>query len=111
MVIWQAARAEATFANREDGYREYLPLDEGFFALLGSVNGSSTMRMLLDHKAHIGFQTIERIVVLPRARGTADVHDFQKSRSFMLMLSNKRSVTVPSSIRPFDGKAGDGPGS
>ena len=31
-----------------------IPLDEGFSALLGGVNGSSTMRMLLDHKQHVG---------------------------------------------------------
>ena len=87
MVIWQAARADATFVNREDGHREYLPFDEGFFALLGSVNGSSTMRMLLDHKAHLGFMTIEKIVVFPCK--PADVNNFEKSRSFMLVLSNK----------------------
>ena len=28
----------------------YTELDDGFFAILGSVNGASSMRMLLDHR-------------------------------------------------------------
>ena len=95
MVTWQAARENAIFPVHEDGHREYLPLDEGFFALLGSVNGASTMRMLLDHKKHIGHKTIEKIVVLPCAHDAADVYDFSKHRSFMFVLSNKRKPMEP----------------
>ena len=95
MVIWQAARENAIFPMLENGYREYLPLDEGFFALLGSVNGSSTMRMLLDHKKHIGHKTVEKIVVLPCTHHAADVNDFRKHRSFMLVLSNERKPMQP----------------
>ena len=80
----------ATSPMHENGYREYLPLDEGFFALLGSVNGSNTMRMLVDHKRHVGHKTVEKMVVLPCAHGAADVDDFKKQRSFVLVLSNKR---------------------
>ena len=95
MVIWQAARESATSPMHENGYREYLPLDEGFLALLGSVNGSNTMRMLLDHKNHVGHKTIEKIVVLPCANDAADVDDFQKHRSFVLVLSKKRKPMEP----------------
>ena len=95
MVIWQAAPEDAMLPMQEDGYREYLPLDEGFFALLGSVNGSSSMRMLVDHKKQIGHKTIEKIVILPCAYGAADVHNFEKHRSFMLVLSNKRKPMEP----------------
>lgn len=34
---------EASSPMGEKGYREYLPFDEGFFALLGSVNVSSAL--------------------------------------------------------------------
>ena len=95
MVIWQAARENAISPMHENGYREYLPLDEGFFALLGSVNRSSTMRMLLDHKKHIGHKTIEKIVILPCAYRADDVNNFEIHRSFMLVLSNKRKPMEP----------------
>lgn len=32
-------------------YREYIPWEKGFHAILRSVNGAGTMRLLLDHKA------------------------------------------------------------
>ena len=95
MVIWQAARENANSPMHDNGYREYLPLDEGFFALLGSVNGASTMRMLLDHKVHIGHKTIQKIVVFGFLNNAADVDDFAKHRSFMLVLSNKRKPIEP----------------
>ena len=63
--------------------------------MLGSVNGSSSMRMLLDHKKHIGHKTIEKIVILPCAYGAADVNGFEKHQSFMLVLSNKRKPMEP----------------
>ena len=46
------------------GHVEYSPLDNGFYALLGSPNGKTIMRMLLDHKSHIGYKTVERIVLV-----------------------------------------------
>ena len=94
MVIWQAAREDAISPVGEEGYWEYLPFDEGFFALLGSVNGSSTMRMLLDHKVHIGHKTIQKIVVFG-CLNAADVDDFETQRSFMLVLSKKRRPIEP----------------
>ena len=95
MVIWQAARENANSPMHDNGYREYLPLDEGFFALLGSVNGASTMRMLLDHKVDLGHKTIQKIVVFGCLNGAAEVDDFAKHRSFMLVLSNKRKPIEP----------------
>lgn len=89
MVIWQAAREPAISPTREDGYREYLPPDEGFFALLGSVNGSSTMRMLIDHKGRIGYKTVMKIIVFG-CNSAADTGDFRKHRTFMIVLSNEQ---------------------
>lgn len=30
------------------------PLDEGFYAILGSNNGANLMRLLIDHKYELG---------------------------------------------------------
>ena len=97
MIIWQAAREDAIFPVGENGSRQYLPLDPGFFALLGSVNGCSTMRMLLDHKVQTGFKTVERIVVFPCVEA-ADVDDFGKSRSFIIVLSDQRRQIATKSM-------------
>lgn len=48
-------------ASRPYGYPGHLPLHEGFFALLGSVNGSSTIWRLLDNKEHVSYETVEEI--------------------------------------------------
>ena len=41
----------------------YTNIVDGFFAILDSPNGASTLRMLMDQKEHIGYRTVERIVV------------------------------------------------
>ena len=46
------------------GYVEYSPLDSGFYAFLGTPNGASTVRMLLDHKDELQGRLIDKIVVL-----------------------------------------------
>lgn len=76
------------------------PLTKAFFALLKSVNGSSAMRMLLDHKGHIDHKTIEKIVVFP-CRNVGEVDDFGVQRTFMLVLSNEQRKMEPQQIVPF----------
>ncbi|KAI9849461.1 MAG: hypothetical protein M1837_004081 [Sclerophora amabilis] len=64
LAIWQSAR-ESTSVDEEVpdlGKRVYSARDDGFYAMLGSVNGASTMRMLLDHKQEIGYRTVDRVV-------------------------------------------------
>ena len=40
-----------SFSSRDvEDHLGYTELDDGFFAILGSVNGASSMRMLLDHR-------------------------------------------------------------
>ena len=65
MVIWHSARWSGCSKSDSKGYREYTKYHSGFFALLGSVNGASTMRMLLDHKEEeeIGFHIVDKVVV------------------------------------------------
>jgi len=76
----------------ERGRIEYTTQDQGFYALLRSVNGKSTMRMLLDHKSHIGYRTVEKVIVI----GDSDDKEPKlklegpEARSFMILLSEKR---------------------
>ena len=65
----------------------------GFYALLGSVNGKTAMRMLLDHKSHIEYRTVEKIILV----GDNDDDKEPKlklneaeARSFIILLSEKR---------------------
>ena len=53
MYIWHAAKFSTSTREGPHHYREYTELDQGYHAILGSVNGASTMRMLLDHKAQL----------------------------------------------------------
>ena len=89
MVIWHSARWSNCSESDSKGYRVYTKYHSGFFALLGSINGASTMRMLLDHKAEIGFRTVDRMVVFAEDE---DDHttQFGKLRSFMIVLSDPR---------------------
>ena len=43
--------------------KEYTDIVDNFFAILDNPNGDSTLRMLMDQKEHIGYRTVERIVV------------------------------------------------
>ncbi len=76
----------------ERGRIEYTTQDQGFYALPRSVNGKSTMRMLLDHKSHIGYRTVEKVIVI----GDSDDKEPKlklegpEARSFMILLSEKR---------------------
>ncbi len=69
------------------GHREYYPEDEGFKDLLGSPNGRTMMRMLLDQKSEIGYKTVGRIILV----GHKDP-DLTKAetRTFLVVLSSKR---------------------
>ncbi|KAL9038650.1 MAG: hypothetical protein Q9214_005195, partial [Letrouitia sp. 1 TL-2023] len=66
------------------------PFDEGFFALLGSPNGKTVMRMFLDYMRHIGFKTVERIILVGDEE--KDLNRPNTKRTFLLVLSNKRRV-------------------
>ena len=73
--------------REEESNIEYTDIDEGFYALLGSTNGASSMRMLIDHKDALEVRTVERVVIVgerdPDKKGVP-------SRSLMILLSGKR---------------------
>ena len=53
IVVYEAFRTSTCTRSGPNGYREYTEFNSGFFAILGIVLGSSTMRMLLDQKIDI----------------------------------------------------------
>ena len=63
-VIQQATKLSTCTREGPRDYKEYIEWDQDYHAILESVNGASTMKMLLDHKAAIGFRTIERVLIL-----------------------------------------------
>lgn len=91
MVIWHSARWSGCSKSDSKGYREYTKYHSGFFALLGSVNGASTMRMLLDHEEEIGFRIVDKVVVFAENE-VEQIEEFGKLRSFMIVLSDPRMV-------------------
>ena len=88
-VIWEASQhSSCTREGPERGHVEYTTQDQGFYALLGSVNGKSSMRLLLGHKSHIGYRTVERVVVVG---GDTVLIDGPEVRTFVILLSDRRT--------------------
>ena len=70
-AIWYAARRSTSLVeDPSTGYAIYTKEDDGFYAILGSTNGASSMRLLIDHKAELGDRTVERIIVVGGLPGT-----------------------------------------
>ena len=44
--------------DEEEEDLEYTKLDNGFYAILGSVHGASTIRMFMDHQQVFCFKTV-----------------------------------------------------
>ena len=63
-VIFETSRTSTATVEKEDNHKEYTDVDDGFYALLGSVLGKSTMHMLLDHKSEIGYGLVDRVILL-----------------------------------------------
>jgi hypothetical protein len=92
-IIWEASRRSQSTREGPNGYREYTIFDEAYFALLGSTNGGSAIRMLIDHKVDTNYRTVERVVVLEKK----DLEpDKPESRSLMILLSGPRTPPIES---------------
>jgi hypothetical protein len=85
LVLHQTS-SSIRLADGTGRYREYTELDDGYCAILGSPNGANAMRMLLDHKAQLGYRLVDRIVVL----SSDHAEDSQRARSFFIVLSEPR---------------------
>ena len=82
-------RATAHFGSRfRRQEREFYPGDPAFYAILGSVLGILTMRMLTDHKRIIGYRTVVKVVLF--GHDPAKVFERSNARSVMIVLSEPR---------------------
>lgn len=97
-AIWYAARRSTSLDQDVlTGYAEYTKEDDGFYAILGSTNGASSIRLLIDHKTALANRTMDKIVVIgglpgTRNRSPLDLRDdFTRSRYFFLVLSERRT--------------------
>lgn len=98
-VIYETIRRSTSTVEKPNGYKEYTDLDDGFYALLGSVLGKSIMHMLLDHKAEMGYRSIDRVVLLGK-KGLDPAQQWELARSFLIVLSEPRSPKRASSDPP-----------
>ena len=91
VIIWKAMQSSTSTKEGLNFYREYTEIDDGYYAILGSPNGASTMRILNDHTAAIDNRTVERVIVL--ADKTVSPEEPQ-SRSFLLILTSMTTVRL-----------------
>ena len=82
--------AYSDFTRDEKSHRELTDTDPGFFAVLGSINGYSTIRMLRDHRQAVGFRTVERVLLLKTEDG--DIPEDKQAPTFMMLLSSPRTM-------------------
>ena len=82
--------AYSDFTRDEELHRELTDTDPGFFAVLGSINGYSTMRMLRDHRQAVGFRTVERVLLLKT--DDRKIPEEGKAPTFMMLLSSPRAM-------------------
>ena len=86
----QHAASRLTYSEEgHKGYKLYTESDDRYYAILINQNGASTMRLLLDHKAHFEFRAIKSIVVFER-RNARDEEKEDLGRSFAVILSDPR---------------------
>ena len=97
IAIWQAERHSSSSRVDEDYQQTYTRIDNGFYAILGTPNGASTMRMLRDHRTELGYRVVEKIVVFGQKGLTMEGPE---TRSMVILLSERR--TPPSRIPRSD---------
>lgn len=88
-VIFEGGRRSTSTFQKTLGYKEYTDLDDGFYALLGSALGKMMVNMLLDHKAEIGYRSVDRVVLLSK-EGLVSDNQWGPTRSFLIVLSEPR---------------------
>ncbi|OWY41765.1 hypothetical protein AA0118_g3464 [Alternaria tenuissima] len=93
IAIWQASKNSSSSRVEDHNQIEYTCLDNGFYAILGTPNGASTMRMLRDHKKELGHRIVEKIVVFGKENLKMETPE---TRSVAIILSDRR--TPPSRI-------------
>lgn len=98
-VVFETTRASTSTLEKENGHKEFTDIDDGFYALLGSVLGKLAMHMLLDHKAETGYRSVDRIVLLGNDKLVAG-RDWELARTFLILLSEPRRCRRAASAPP-----------
>ena len=83
--ISETTRVSTSTLSKEHGHKEFTEVDDGFYALLGSVLGKMAMHMLLDHKAEMRYRSVDRLVLVVKKN-----LDPSNARSFVILLSDPR---------------------
>lgn len=65
-AIFESGRRSTSTFQKTLGYKEYTDLEDGFNTLLDSALGKMMVNMLLDHKAEIGYRSVDRVVLLSK---------------------------------------------
>lgn len=88
IAIWQASKHSSSSRIDDHNQIEYTCNDNGFYAIVGTPNGASTMRMLRGHRTELGHRFAEKIVVF----GDEDLTmEMAETRSMVIILSDRRS--------------------
>ena len=85
-VISETTRVSTSTLSKDHGHKDFTKVDDGFYALLGSVLGKLAMHMLLDHKAEMKYRSVDRVVLV----GKKNLHP-SNARLFVILLSDSRS--------------------
>jgi len=76
-----------------NGHIEYNFLDPGFYAILGTPNGASTVRMMADHKVELKYRLIDKIVIV----GDKSLKfSNAETCTMVIFLERERTTPVPS---------------
>ena len=92
-AIFEARTVSTSMREEANGHVEYSFLDPGFYAILGTPNGASIVRMMADHKVELRYRLIDKIAVVGDEK-----LQFTKaeSRTMVIFLERERITPVPS---------------
>ena len=65
-MIYEANRSSTSTVEKNFDYKEYTDVDDRFYALLRSGLEKSIIHILLDHKAKMGYRSVDRVVLLSK---------------------------------------------
>ncbi|KAK0107931.1 hypothetical protein ONS96_003717 [Cadophora gregata f. sp. sojae] len=89
-AIWFAARHSSFLESEtEKGSAVYTRGHDGYYAILGSPNGGSSMRLLTQYKKELRGRSVEKIIVVGDDAGPTGgpvYSDFSRARAFLLVL-------------------------
>ena len=94
-LIWLSAShgCYKTNCRGPNNQVEYTEQDSGFFAIIGSVNGGSLMKMLTQHKDELNYRKVVRVVVLGKP-GLTMTEPENRSVLFVCRIAVLRTVPL-----------------